>query len=88
MERVNITFDELRRIKHALPQGSMKRIAELLNTTPDAIRDYFGGDTFSEGTIDGIHYEQGGTEGGIVTFDDPTILQLALKILSENNIKH
>ncbi len=88
MERVNITFDELRRIKHALPHGSMKRIAELLNTNPGAIRDYFGGDTFSEGTIDGIHYEQGGTEGGIVTFDDPTILQLALKILSENNIKH
>lgn len=88
MERVNISYNELRRIKHALPHGSMQRIADLLNTSADAIRNYFGADNLNSGTIDGLHFEQGGADGGVVTFDDPTILQLALKILSENNIRH
>ncbi len=88
MERVNISFNELRRIKHALPHGSMQRIADLLNTTPDAIRNYFGADNFNGGKSEGVHFEQGGADGGIVTFDDPTILKLAKKILVENGINH
>lgn len=87
MEQVNITFNELRRIKHALPHGSMQRIADLLNTTPDAIRNYFGADNFCCQKVDGVHFEQGGPDGGLVTFDDPTILRLAQKILTENSIK-
>jgi hypothetical protein len=87
MERVNITFNELRRIKHALPHGSMQRIAELLNATTDTIRNYFGGNNFEDGNSIGVHYEQG-PDGGIVTFDDPTILRLAQKVLSENGIKY
>jgi len=87
MERNNISFNELRRIKHALPHGSMQRIAELLNTEADTIRNYFGADNFKV-MGDGVHYEQGGSDGGLVTFDDPTILRFALKILSVRGIKH
>lgn len=87
MERVNISFNELRRIKHALPHGSIQQIAELLNKDADTIRNYFGADNF-KGIGDGVHFEQGGPDGGIVTFDDPTILRLAQKILTERGIKH
>jgi hypothetical protein len=87
MEQINISFNELRRIKHALPHGSMQRIAELLNTEADAIRNYFGADNFKV-IGDGVHFEQGGADGGLVTFDDPTILRFALKILSVRGIKH
>ncbi|MDR0294710.1 MAG: DNA-binding protein [Prevotellaceae bacterium] len=86
MERINISFNDLRRIKHALPHGSMQRIAELLNTEADTIRNYFGADNFKV-IGDGVHYEQGGAEGGLVTFDDPTILRFAQKILAVRGIK-
>jgi hypothetical protein len=86
MERINISFNDLRRIKRALPHGSMQRIAELLNTEADTIRNYFGADNFKV-IGDGVHYEQGGPDGGIVTFDDPTILRFAQKILAVRGIK-
>jgi hypothetical protein len=35
----------------------------------------------------GIHYEKG-PEGGIVTFDDSTILNLAKKILEEHKLEY
>ncbi len=87
MEGATITFNELRRIKDALPNGSTQKIADLLNTSADSVRNYFGGNDFVHGKSNGIHFEQGGPEGGIVSFDDPTILNLAKKILEENNIK-
>jgi hypothetical protein len=86
MEGATITFNELRRIKDALPDGSTHRIAELLNTTVDTIRNYFGGNDFEHGKTTGVHYEQG-PDGGIVAYDDVTILNLAKKILQENQIK-
>jgi hypothetical protein len=86
MEGTTITFNELRRIKDALPTGSTHRIAELLNTSVDTIRNYFGGNDFEHGKSSGLHYEQG-PDGGIVLFDDATILNLAKKILEENHIK-
>jgi len=86
MEGATITFNELRRIKDALPNGSTQRIAELLNTSADTIRNYFGGNDFENGTTFGIHYEQG-PDGGLVSYDDTTILNLAKKILKENQIK-
>ena len=39
---MNITFEELRRIKHALPTGSVKRIADELNIEEQTVRNYFG----------------------------------------------
>jgi hypothetical protein len=79
-----ITFNELRKIKDSLPSGSMKKIAEKLNLDEDSVRNYFGGTHYKtgEGKSVGVHIEQG-PNGGIVTFDDETILNLAREILAE-----
>ncbi len=77
-----ITFNELRRIKDNLPAGSMKKIAERLNIDEDTVRNYFGGANYYAGKSAGIHIEQG-PGGGIVTFDDETILDLAREMLME-----
>jgi predicted transcriptional regulator len=79
---MNITFDELRQIKHSLPTGSVSRIASELNIDEQTVRNYFGGDKFDEGSTVGIHIEPG-PAGGIVHLDDDTILKLALQILEE-----
>ncbi|MDR2038759.1 MAG: DNA-binding protein [Bacteroidales bacterium] len=80
-----ITFNELRRIKDALPSGSMKTIADELSISEDTVRNYFGGSHYKSGESVGIHVEQG-PDGGIVTLDDTTILNLARKILEKNNL--
>jgi predicted transcriptional regulator len=87
METITITFNELRRVKDALPDGSIQKIAELLDVSAETVRNYFGGENFVRGKAIGIHYEKG-PEGGIVTFDDATILNLAKKILEEHSIKY
>jgi hypothetical protein len=74
--RKTITFNELRKIKDQLPSGSMKRIAEKLDLNEETVRNYFGGRNFDKGQSIGIHFEQG-PDGGIVTFDDTTILDMA-----------
>ena len=71
-----ITFNELRKLKDQLPSGSMKKIADELNLNEETVRNYFGGRNFDKGQSVGIHIEQG-PDGGIVTFDDTTILDLA-----------
>jgi hypothetical protein len=76
-----ITFNELRKIKDQLPSGSMKAIAEKLNIDEETVRNYFGGRNFDKGEIVGIHFEQG-PGGGIVKFDDTTILDLAIEIIN------
>ena len=38
-----ITFNELRKIKDALPVGSMHRIADELGLEVDTLRNFFGG---------------------------------------------
>ncbi len=81
-----ITFNELRRIKDSLPVGSMKTIAERLRIEEDTVRNYFGGSHYNakEGKAVGVHFEQG-PDGGIVTFDDPSIIDLARSILEESH---
>lgn len=76
-----ITFNELRRIKDSLPNGSMKRIASQLNLNVETVRNYFGGANYDKGESAGIHYEQG-PDGGVVTIDDTTILDIAQKMVS------
>ncbi|NMC38484.1 MAG: DNA-binding protein [Bacteroidales bacterium] len=71
-----ITFNELRKIKDQLPSGSMKKIAEKLDLNEETVRNYFGGTNFEKGQTIGVHFEQG-PGGGIVSFDDTTILDLA-----------
>jgi hypothetical protein len=77
-----ITFNELRSIKDQLPSGSMKRIAEKLDLNEETVRNYFGGRNFDKGQSVGIHFEQG-PGGGIVTFDDTTILDLAKQMIHD-----
>lgn len=77
-----LTFNELRKIKDLLPSGSIKLIAEKLNLDEETVRNYFGGRNFDKGQSIGIHFEQG-PGGGIVTFDDTTILDMAQEIIAK-----
>lgn len=79
-----ISFNELRRIKDALPSGSMQRIADELSIDADTVRNYFGGTHYKqgEGSPQGFHLEPG-PDGGIVVLDDLTILDKAKAILAE-----
>ncbi len=77
-----ITFQELRKIKDSLPQGSVKRIANELNLNEETVRNYFGGSNYKRGGATGIHFERG-ANGGFVRIDDEIIYAAALKILDE-----
>lgn len=77
-----ITFNELRKIKYSLPDGSTHRIADELGISVETVRNYFGGQNFDDGTSCGIHIEPG-PDGGIVVLDDTTIYERALQILAE-----
>ncbi len=79
---MNITFDELRKIKHQLPTGSVSRIASELNIEEQTVRNYFGAKKFENGEVVGSHIEPG-PNGGIVHLNDDHILHLAKKILAE-----
>ena len=82
-----ITFNELRRIKNSLPEGSIHTIADKLNLPVDklnlpvqSVRNYFGGSNYDLGTNMGFHLEPG-PDGGLVVLDDPQILDMALEII-------
>jgi len=80
---MNITFDELRRIKHALPTGSVKRIADELHMEEQTVRNYFGAKKYENGQIVSQHV-QPGPDGGIVSLEDETILKVARRIIEES----
>lgn len=79
-----ITFNELRKIKDSLPDGSIHRIADELEISVDTVRNFFGGHNFQDGKCVGIHIEPG-PDGGLVVLDDTTVLDKALDILKEMN---
>jgi hypothetical protein len=81
---MTITFNELRKIKDSLPHGGIKKIAEQLNMNEETVRNYFGGSNYDMGESIGVHFGPG-PDGGAVTIDDPTILNMALKIADEAN---
>lgn len=81
-----ITFNELRQLKDSLPDGSMHRIADKLNVTVQTVRNYFGGSNYDFGKNQGVHIEPG-PNGGIVVLDDPTIYDMAVEILKEQEGK-
>lgn len=78
-----ITFNELRKIKDSLPDGSTHRIADELGISVETVRNYFGGYNYNDGRSCGIHIEPG-PDGGLVVLDDTTIFEHALAILNEN----
>lgn len=75
-----LTLDELRQIKHQLPHGSIKRIADELNIDEQAVRNYFGAHHLENS---GNHM-QSGPGGGVVQINDESILTLAKKIIAES----
>ena len=77
-----ITFNELRRIKDALPSGSMAKIADELGLEKQTVKNYFGGTDYKEGKSVGLHIEPG-PDGGIVQLDDTSILEVAERMLNE-----
>ena len=81
-----ITFNELRRIKDALPSGSMAKIAEELGLEKQTVKNYFGGSDYKEGKSVGLHIEPG-PDGGIVQLDDTSILEVAQRMLDEQRNK-
>jgi hypothetical protein len=82
MHSQTISFNELRKIKDALPDGSMHLIAKELGLDVETVRNYFGGNDFDRGTSVGFHLEPG-PDGGIVVLDDTRILNKAWEILRE-----
>ncbi len=80
MSTTTITFNQLRKIKDSLPDGSIRTIADELDLDVETVRNYFGGANYDRGKSVGIHLEQG-PDGGIVELDDTTILEMARKIL-------
>ncbi len=78
-----ITFNDLRRLKDSLPDGSMHKIADKLNITVQTVRNYFGGSNYDFGRNVGVHIEPG-PDGGIVVLDDSTIYDMAVEILQES----
>ena len=78
--RMKITFNELRRIKDSLPDGSIHKIADELEVNVETVRNYFGGYNYRKGQSAGVHIEEG-PDGGIVELDDTAILDRARQIL-------
>ena len=79
MER-KITFNELRKIKDSLPDGSIKKMAREFEVTEETVRNYFGGANYTKGAAVGIHMEPG-PNGGVVLIDDTAILDRAKEII-------
>ena len=79
---MTLTFNELRKIKDRLPHGSIRKIATDLDMSEETVRNYFGGANYSKGEAVGIHFGQG-PDGGIVTIDDTTIIDMAIKLTDE-----
>jgi len=81
---MNISYNELRNIKHQLPTGSVRRIAQSLNIDEQSVRNYFGAAKYdAEGQIIGKHI-QPGPNGGIVNLESPEILNMAKGIIRES----
>ncbi|MBN1926330.1 MAG: DNA-binding protein [Prolixibacteraceae bacterium] len=77
-----ITFNELRKIKDSLPDGSIRQLASEFEVEVETVRNYFGGANYTNGKTVGIHMEPG-PDGGIVLLDDSAILDRAYEILEE-----
>jgi hypothetical protein len=78
-----ITFNELRKIKDSLPDGTIRQLAKEFDVEVETVRNYFGGANYVNGRTVGIHMEPG-PDGGIVLLDDSAILDRALEIIEEH----
>ncbi len=78
---MNITFEELRRVKHSLPTGGIQQIANELSLSEQTVRNYFGAAKYREGAPVDLPLPPG-PEGGIVHLEDTRILDLARRLSS------
>ena len=78
---MTITFNELRKIKDSLPNGSIHHIAQELGLDVETVRNYFGGEHYDRGESMGFHIEPG-PDGGIVHLQDGSIIDMARNMLS------
>jgi len=81
---MTLTFNELRKIKDSLPDGSMHRIASELGVSVDTVRNYFGGEHYDRGDSVGFHIEPG-PDGGVVHVPDSRIIALARQLASDTS---
>ena len=79
---MNITFEELCRIKTSLPFSSIQRIAKELNLDEQTVRNYFGALKYKD-SEDAKRLEPESSDS-IVHFQDSAILERALQILREH----
>ncbi len=80
-----ITFEELRKIKHQLPTGSISKIAEELALPEQTVRNYFGAKKYEEGgAVVDIHV-QPGPSGGVIEIDNPEIIELAKNMITNSS---
>ena len=77
-----ITFNELRKIKDSLPDGSIRQIAQEFDLEVETVRNYFGGANYDRGKSVGLHLEPG-PNGGVVLIDDTKILDRAQQLIAE-----
>ncbi len=83
---MNITFKELRNLKHSLPTGSVSRIARELKIEEQAVRNYFGAKKYNaDNQIIGKHIHPG-PDGGYVELADTRILEAAQRIIKSQPI--
>lgn len=79
-----ITFEELRKVKDSLPDGSMKRIANELHLDVETVRNYFGGANYDKGSSVDVHYEKH-PGGGYVKLDNTAIWEAAKRMLEKED---
>lgn len=82
---MTLTFNELRRIKDQLPDGTMSSMADELGMNVETVRNFFGGFHFDRGDSVGIHLKPGPDGGAVALDEDATrIIELARKLLQES----
>ena len=84
---MNITFNEPRKLNDSLQDGSMGQIAEELAVSVETVRNHFGGANYKSGESAGLHFEPG-PDGGIVHVDNPEIIELARRMLEEQEVSN
>lgn len=80
-----ISYEELRKLKDSLPDGTLHQIADELDINVETVRNYFGGYNFRNGEPTGEHFEKG-YQGGFVEIQDSKILEKAMELAKKNGV--